>query len=175
MKAEVFPWFVDDKTVTWSTSDANVAAVTDGKITAAGVGTATITATANADKKATASIKVTVEKLPNMTFSGLVTDANGSSYWADFETDHPESWTTVSKAGSGYIAGTYHEGQLIVHDGEKVYTVDPDTFQTTEHGEIQSELIWSDAAESPQGGRRHARQYGRPVQQRRLSDAAESG
>ena len=149
VEAEVFPWFVDDKTVTWSTSDANVAAVTDGKITATGVGTATITATANADKKATASIKVTVEKLPNMTFSGLVTDANGSSYWADFETDHPESWTTVSKAGSGYIAGTYHEGQLIVHDGEKVYTVDPDTFQTTEHGEIQSELIWSDAAESP--------------------------
>ena len=47
-----------DKTVTWSTSDASVATVTNGVVTAVKVGTATITAKAG-DKTATCSITVT--------------------------------------------------------------------------------------------------------------------
>ncbi|MGM9557699.1 MAG: S8 family serine peptidase [Oscillospiraceae bacterium] len=146
--AEVFPWFVDDKTVSWTSSDESVATVADGKITGVGAGTATITAISNTDKSKTATMQVTVKQLPNIQFSGLVTDANGNSYWADFETDHPESWTSFASSDS-YIAGTYHDDQLIVHDGSNVYTIDPDSFEKTEVGAIQPELIWSDSAESP--------------------------
>ena len=42
----VAPDNATDKTVTWTTSDASVATVTDGVVTAVGAGTATITATA---------------------------------------------------------------------------------------------------------------------------------
>jgi len=57
--ATVAPDDATDKTVTWSTSDAAVATVDGGKITAVKEGTATITAKAGAK---TAECKVTVEK-----------------------------------------------------------------------------------------------------------------
>lgn len=46
LTATVGPEDATDKTVTWSTSDASVAKVADGVVTAVGAGTATITATA---------------------------------------------------------------------------------------------------------------------------------
>lgn len=50
-----------DKTVTWSTSDANVATVsTDGLVTAVAQGTATITATSNLDNTKSATCAITV-------------------------------------------------------------------------------------------------------------------
>lgn len=50
-----------DKSVTWSTSDANVATVsTDGLVTAVAQGTATITATSNLDNTKSATCAITV-------------------------------------------------------------------------------------------------------------------
>ncbi len=48
----------DDKTVTWTTSDAAVATVADGKVTGVSAGTADITATCG-EKKATCTVTVT--------------------------------------------------------------------------------------------------------------------
>ena len=58
LKATVAPSNATNKTVTWTTSDSNVATVSGGKITAKGVGTATITAKTSNSK--TAICKVTV-------------------------------------------------------------------------------------------------------------------
>lgn len=57
LTATVKPDDATDKTVTWSTSDASVVAVSDGVVTAKMAGTATITAKAG-DKEATCAITV---------------------------------------------------------------------------------------------------------------------
>jgi uncharacterized protein YjdB len=58
----VTPWEATDKTVTWSTSDANIATVnTSGLVTGVAAGTATITATANDGSGISGTIDITVE------------------------------------------------------------------------------------------------------------------
>ena len=60
LTATVAPDNATDKSVTWTTSDASVATVADGVVTAVGAGTATITATSNDDATKTATCTVTV-------------------------------------------------------------------------------------------------------------------
>ncbi len=62
LKATVNPSNATNKKVTWATSNKKVATVSNGKITAKGVGTATITVKTANGKKATC--KVTVKNLP---------------------------------------------------------------------------------------------------------------
>ena len=62
LKATVSPSNATNKKVTWTTSNKKVATVSNGKITAKGVGTATITVKTANGKKATC--KVTVKNLP---------------------------------------------------------------------------------------------------------------
>lgn len=59
LSATVKPDDATNKTVTWSTTDANVATVENGKVKAVGGGSATITAKAG-DKSASCTVKVTV-------------------------------------------------------------------------------------------------------------------
>lgn len=61
--ASIEPANASDKTVTWSTSDASVATVNDGVVTAVGVGSATITASCGG-KEATCAVTVSGDVIP---------------------------------------------------------------------------------------------------------------
>ncbi len=60
LTATISPSDATNQGVTWSSSDATVASVADGKVTALAVGTATITATADGDNTKTATCTVNV-------------------------------------------------------------------------------------------------------------------
>lgn len=60
LTATVSPSNATNKTVTWTTSNASVATVSGGKVTAVGPGTATITATTSGGQKATCTVTVRV-------------------------------------------------------------------------------------------------------------------
>ena len=59
----ITPGDATNKAVEWSTSDGDVATVSNGVVTAHGVGTATITAMSNDDNTVTATCTVTVSKI----------------------------------------------------------------------------------------------------------------
>lgn len=75
LSATVSPSNATDKTVTWSSSNANVAPVSGGIVKAVGEGTATITAAAGS-KKATCQISVSPVRIP---VSGISLDRNDVS------------------------------------------------------------------------------------------------
>ena len=80
LSAEVYPWMLEDKSVTWSSSNESVATVSDGLVTTRNVGTATITVTTNAEPRLTATCELTVESLDTVNLSALVYDDNDAYY-----------------------------------------------------------------------------------------------
>ena len=72
--ATVTPDNADDKTVTWTSSDSNIASVDEnGKVTAVAAGTATITATAG-NQTATCEVTVTEKTSVTVTVTGVELD-----------------------------------------------------------------------------------------------------
>ena len=76
--ATVSPSDATNKNVTWSTSNASVATVSSGKVTAVSVGEATITVTTE-DGKKTATCKVTVSGSSEVKATGVVLSSNSLS------------------------------------------------------------------------------------------------
>ena len=60
LEATVLPNDLENKTVTWKTSDATIASVSNGLVTAKNIGTATITATTTDGTNLSATCKITV-------------------------------------------------------------------------------------------------------------------
>lgn len=148
LKADVYPWTLTDKSVTWSSSDETIATVQNGLVTGVGVGEATITVTTNAKPHLTATCQVTVEQLTEIQLSGLVYDADGNTSWAEFTTNDPTAWTKIGD-GAAYLSGALMDDMIYLHDGSNIYGVDADTFAVTSFGSIASSWIWSDAAPAP--------------------------
>ena len=151
LEAAVYPWLAADKSVTWTTSDAETVFVDqNGEIKTLNAGKATITATSVADPTKSAECVVTVEKLDNIKVSGLVYGNDSKAYWSEFNTDNTKAWTKVDE-GSNYVAGTLHEGEILVHNGtgNTMFGIDPDTFEVKSYGTIASSWQWSDSAASP--------------------------
>ena len=123
LTATVLPANADDKTVSWSTSDATVATVSQtGLVTAVGAGTATITVTTNdGNKKATCTVTVTAPATPipvtsialNKTSSTLYVGATETltvTYTpADANTGKGITWSTnnssVASVANGVVTG----------------------------------------------------------------------
>lgn len=95
--ATVQPWTATDRTVTWTSSDAAVATVSDkGVITAVNAGECTITATSNLDPTKSASCTVTVETL-KVTLHGMLQDKEGDLQTFGWNLETDETWTGGQK------------------------------------------------------------------------------
>ncbi len=98
LTADVYPWTLTDQTVTWSSSNEAVATVHDGTVTATGAGTATITATTRAKPNLSASCTITVDRVPDIRFSGLIYGADNIPVWAGLPAAIPEITPLWDKA-----------------------------------------------------------------------------
>ncbi len=86
---KVAPWNLDDKTVTWTTSNEAVATVDqNGKVTMLSSGEAVITATTNAEPNLTADCVVRVKKLDPVSLSALVYDRDENPLLGRFYADN---------------------------------------------------------------------------------------
>lgn len=148
---KVAPWNLDDKTVTWTTSNEAVATVDqNGKVTMLSSGEAVITATTNAEPNLTADCVVRVKKLDPVSLSALVYDRDENPYWADFYADNPAAWKAASEKTTEFIGGTWKGGYIYAHDGSNLYKVDADLFQVVQNcGPVAAAWQWSDAAPAP--------------------------
>ena len=149
LSAEVYPWMLEDKSVTWSSSNESVATVSDGLVTTRNAGTATITVTTNAEPRLTATCELTVESLDTVNLSALVYDGD-DAYWADFTGENPSGWEAVSEKADHFLGGTVLNDVLYVHDGSHVYAYDADCFQLLHDcGAMDAYWLWSAAAPAP--------------------------
>ena len=151
LTADVYPWTLTDQTVTWSSSNEAVATVHDGTVTATGAGTATITATTRAKPNLSASCTITVDRVPDIRFSGLIYGADNIPVWAEFTSSNPGDYTIVGQ-GDRYVAGGFLDETIYVHDNLTMYAVDADTFAATHYGGIAETWAWSDAAPATKEG-----------------------
>ncbi|MFR3468936.1 MAG: S8 family serine peptidase [Oscillospiraceae bacterium] len=149
LSTAVYPWNLSDKSVTWTTSDADVVSVDGGRLQALDAGLAVVTATTNAAPNLSVCCTVTVRQLDPLALSGLIYDAEGNTHWAEFSTGAPSAWTSVADAQNSYYGGAALDGMIYAHDGKQLYGIDPDTFETTSLGAISESWIWSDAAPAP--------------------------
>ena len=93
LTAFVAPWNLADTSVTWSSSDEDVATVDEtGLVTAKSVGTATITAAASADPSVTATCTVTVTAV-DVTITGALQDADRNAQLFTWNLGEDNTWT----------------------------------------------------------------------------------
>ena len=91
------PWTVTNRACTWTTSDANVATVTGGVITATGTGTCTITASSVLTPAATATCTVTVTAVET-DMTGIVWDEEGAVWFSSFNTNTIPAYTKLTES-----------------------------------------------------------------------------
>ena len=112
------PWYCDTQ-LTWTTSDANVAVVNEGTVTATGVGTATITVTDTlTGVTGTATINVVA---PDSQINGFVIASMGddglASQWTTFNASNPADYQTLNETQAlDYMCAEYVGGTLYAVD-----------------------------------------------------------
>lgn len=118
LTATIDPSDATDQTVTWSSSDNDVAVVSNGTVSAKAAGTAVITATAN-DGGLQASCTVTVDAATTHTHSF-------SNNWSMDNDSHwhvcSECGEIVDMAGHQWDAGTQTTAPTCTTDGTKTFT-----------------------------------------------------
>ena len=138
LTAQIKPWNVSDSSVTWSSSNPDVAIVDEtGTIFGLAQGTAVITAASVLDPSKTASCTVNVTAL-SRDLKGLVWDEEGTVWWSKFNTDTIPAYQKLANTTKSNLPvnatmiqnGTLYASTLDTSEGiSDLYTVDPTTFE----------------------------------------------
>lgn len=139
LSVAILPWTVSDKSVTWSSSNLEVATVNEnGLVTGVGKGECTITATSNVDPNKTVTCKVTVDTV-DVTVEGLLQDADGQPMFYSWDLGKDKTWTGGMELDVNSIStATYDTKQDVLwvqdnNDGTwAMHKVDPKTGKSLE-------------------------------------------
>lgn len=157
MRGQVWPWNITDKTLTWKSSDENLATVDEnGVVSALKAGTVTITATSKLDPTVSGTATLELKELDTK-LNGLLWDEEGQVWWSEFKandltnykklcdtpTEQPLGSATMLPDGTIY-AGTMDPNTQV----SDLYTVNPETFELTKVGG-SSEIGYFDMTYAP--------------------------
>ena len=142
LTAKVAPLTASPRTVTWNSSNTNVATVNEnGIVTAVGAGTATIRATSTADSTKYGECVVTVVTI-NKELSAAIWDEAGDVYFSYFNTNNLPTWTKRHNTAAGeYITSALMASTSALYAStndlsvSNIFTVDRTSYALTELGE----------------------------------------
>ena len=145
LTAAALPWTLTDRSVTWSSSDENVAAVDEtGKVIAKNAGCAVITAASKLDPNVKAECTVTVTGV-ELILSGILEKEDGTSNLFTWDTAaavrKDGGSVEASAASAAYVKKT---GELYVQDtgtGNRMYALDPATGKTLNISDVATTSI----------------------------------
>ncbi|MBO4797200.1 MAG: Ig-like domain-containing protein, partial [Candidatus Methanomethylophilaceae archaeon] len=125
LKATVLPPNAGNKNVSWSTSNASVATVDNGKVKAVSPGTATITVTTE-DGNKTATCNVTVTEAAPVAVTGVTLDRNTLGLVTGSEAEL-KATVMPSDAANKNVSWTTSSASVATVDNGKVKAVSPGT------------------------------------------------
>lgn len=133
LTATVQPWYLNDKTVTWASSDPSIATVDEtGNVYGVSAGQCEVTATAS-DGKTSASMPILVTDIYG-TIEGITQDENGQAKLFTWNTETEDTWTAGSNIAADVVSAAYDETQNVyyVQSGVdlKMYKIDAATGET---------------------------------------------
>ncbi|MBR6951253.1 MAG: S8 family serine peptidase [Oscillospiraceae bacterium] len=144
LSAEILPLTVEDRRITWTSSDDSVVTVDDaGHIKAVGAGSASVIAAAASDETKKAECSVTVVSI-DKAMNAIVWDENGEVFFSGFNTNALPTWTKLHDSGAEYAVQSTlldDEGTLYAatfdssSESSALFTVDPGTYGLTEYGD----------------------------------------
>ena len=166
LSADVGPWCLNDKSVTWRSGDETIATVDEnGLVTGVGEGTATIYAASTLDASIETSCEVTVLG-PSFTIEGVATTKDGKSQF--FTYDLKNGATTMGAEVTDLDGNALpvesvsvgKDGQVLVQDrvadeageGYRLHLIDPETGKATYTSDINknnyqnTSLLFNDMA-----------------------------
>ncbi len=149
LSATVYPWTLEEKSVTFESDDETVATVDeDGVVTGVGTGATTVTVTTVAAPNLTATVAVTVEEAPVAELRGIIWNPEGKGVTSVFSTDKTAEWEEIAEVGS-LTWGALVDDVIYGSTEDTMYAVDADTYEVTQLGGIVSMWIPSDATALP--------------------------
>ena len=149
LSANVLPWNVVDRSVTWASEDETVATVdAAGVVTGISDGTTVITATSNLDPSFSASCTVTVDTLA-ITVNGTLQDAEGNPMFYSWNMENSKTWTGGTAIDTSMTSATYNSmsGNYYIMDANEnswaMHEVDPATGESITVGANAAEVpLW---------------------------------
>ena len=150
LTAAVYPWTLEDKSVSFVSADESIATVTaDGAVTGVTAGSTSITVTTAALPQLSVDVPVTVEEAPVAQLRGVIWDDSGKGQASVFDTDKTRDWTAVAEVGQ-FRWGALVDDQVYGSTEDTLYVFDADTYEVSELGSIVSDWIPSDAVGIPE-------------------------